>query len=141
MQPGETRKFEVFVTPLQEGNINDALDADPFNPLDLDQIKDIIDQLFDGLNQLKQANVCHNDIKPANILYCTVGNRHRVKIADFGQCNKKGAPQVELLRFLQEIDSQGKKTCFRWDSLFCDCYVIIKIYFMLYVITGSICRQ
>ena len=89
MQPDQIKKFEVFVTPLYDGNLNDAL-GDPFNLPDLDQIRDIVDQLFDGLKQLKQADVCHNDIKPANILYRLVGNKFEIRVADFGQCNKRG---------------------------------------------------
>ena len=89
MQHWDLKKFEVFVTPLYDGNVNDALD-DAISPPSFDQIKEIIDQLFNGLKQLKQANVCHNDIKPNNILYRLVGNNYQVKIGDFGQCGKKG---------------------------------------------------
>ena len=89
MQSGDIKKFEVFVSPLYDANINDILN-DPFNYPDLGQIKYIIDQLFDGLKLLKDANVCHNDIKPRNILYRLVGNGYQIRIADFGQCNKKG---------------------------------------------------
>ena len=89
MLPGEIRKFEVFVSVLCDGNIDDAL-SDPFKYPDLDQIKEIIDQLLGGLKQLKRARVCHNDIKPGNILYCLVGNKYDIRIADFGQCNRKG---------------------------------------------------
>ena len=77
MQPDQIKKFEVFVTPLYDGNLNNAL-YDPFNSPDLDQIGDIVDQLFDGLKQLKHANACHNDIKPANILYRLVGNKYEI---------------------------------------------------------------
>ena len=107
---GDTRKFEVFVTALQDGNINDALD-DPFPP-DLNQIKQIIDQLFEGLKQLENAKVCHNDIKPANILFCLVGNRYQVKIADFGQCNKKGGTPGWTAPIFARERTPGKEDMF-----------------------------
>ena len=90
MKRGEIKKFEVFVLQLCTGNIIDAIDGS--NPPNLVQIKNIIDQLFDGLKQLKNANACHNDLKPKNILYDRMndGRTYKVYIADFGQCEKTG---------------------------------------------------
>ena len=90
MKAGEIKKFEVFVLQLCTGNIIDAIDGS--NPPNLIQIKSIIDQLFDGLKQLKNANAVHNDLKPRNILYDRMndGRTYKVYIADFGQCGKTG---------------------------------------------------
>ena len=89
MKPGEIRKFEVFVSALCTGNINDAIKLTS-NPPGLDQVKCIIDQLFDGLEQLNQAGVCHNDLKPGNILYNLENGSYKIFIGDFGQCGKSG---------------------------------------------------
>ena len=111
MQPGEIRKFEVFVSVLCDGNIDDAL-SDPFKYPDLDQIKEIIDQLLGGLKQLKRARVCHNDIKPGNILYCLVGNKYDIRIADFGQCNKKGGTPGWTAPIFTRKRTPGKEDMF-----------------------------
>merc|ERR1712131_336078 len=58
MFPGEIRKYEVFTTLLYDGYICDSL----FSP-DINQLKDIIDQLFSGLGQIIRAGKCHNDLK------------------------------------------------------------------------------
>ena len=89
MKPGEIRKFEVFVSVLCTGNINDAFEKSS-NPPNLGQIKYIIDQLFDGLEKLEQAGVCHSDLKPGNILYNLENGNYKIFITDFGQCGKKG---------------------------------------------------
>ena len=89
MQPGEIKKFEVFVSMLCDGNINDAIKYQSNKP-SLEQIKYITDQLFDGLDQLEQAGVCHNDLKPGNILYNLENGHYSIFIGDFGQCGKRG---------------------------------------------------
>ena len=109
MQPGEIKKFEVFVSELCDGNIDDAL-GDAFNYPELDQIKEIIDQLFDGLKQLK--HVCHNDIKPGNVLYRLVGNKYEIRIADFGQCGKKGGTPGWTAPIFARQRSAGKEDMF-----------------------------
>ena len=65
MTSGEIKKFEVFVTPKFEGNISEK-DADQFKKkTNVHHIKSVISQLLDGLEQLEQAGMCHNDIKGA----------------------------------------------------------------------------
>ena len=103
MQQNDIKKFEVFVTPLFEGNISekDATDVDFKKEASLDHVKSVITQLLDGLEQLEQAGKCHNDIKPSNILWRDIDSSPRmtesmdgfdfeVNIADFGQCGKFG---------------------------------------------------
>ena len=111
MQQGDIKKFEVFITPLQDGNIDNALD-DPFNAPNLDQIKDIIDQLFEGLKQLKDADACHNDIKPGNVLYRLAQNKFEIKIADFGQSNKKGGTPGWTAPVFRRDRTPGKEDMF-----------------------------
>ena len=85
MSAGEDRNYEVFVTPLCHGYICDA----HFNPT-VDQTKDVIDQVINGLEQLFTAEKTHNDLKPTNILYMKTKTGYDIKIADFGQAGKRG---------------------------------------------------
>ena len=85
MKNKEIEKFEVYVTPLYDGNIG-KITPKPT----LDQTKKIIGQLIDGLDQLNDARKTHNDLKPGNILFRFVKNEFEIKIADFGQAGKVG---------------------------------------------------
>ena len=85
MTAGEKSNFEVFVTDLCHGSICDLNFT-----VTLEQIKDVIDQIFDGLEQLLNAKQTHNDLKPTNILYLKTGGRYNIKIGDFGQAGKRG---------------------------------------------------
>ena len=85
MVPGQIKKYEVFVTLLYDGFICD----NSFLP-NINQLRQIIDQLFSGLEQLIRANKCHNDIKPTNILYFYQNNEYKIKIGDFAQCGTHG---------------------------------------------------
>ena len=46
-----------------------------------DQLRDVVRQIMEGLLHLHQNNICHNDLKPSNLL---VGGDGTVQIADFG---------------------------------------------------------
>ena len=85
MKPTEIEKFDIYVTPLMNGNIGD-IQTKP----DLSRTKEIVNQLIDGLQQLKDAGKSHNDLKPGNILFRRVNNRLDIRISDFGQANKSG---------------------------------------------------
>ena len=85
MEAGQIEKFDVYVTPLFEGNIDD-IKPKP----NLDQTKNIIGQLIDGLKQLEDAKKTHNDLKPGNILFRRNNNDFEIKISDLGQANKMG---------------------------------------------------
>ena len=102
MKKGEIKKFDVFITPRMEGNLmnKDKINEKGLFQLEIDHIKSIISQLFEGLAQLEQAKMCHNDLKPSNILYTTIYDSPRmtpdmmewdvdIKIGDFGQCQKR----------------------------------------------------
>ena len=58
-------------------------------------IYSIIDQLVYTLDELKQRNKCHNDVKPGNILYVKERKNNgqfeiKTKMTDFGMCNQLG---------------------------------------------------
>ena len=85
MTAGETVNFEVFITDLCDGSICDQ----NFNPT-LEETKNVIDQLIDGLEQLFNAGKTHNDLKPTNVLYLKTTDRYDIKVSDFGQAGKRG---------------------------------------------------
>ena len=85
MTAGQVMKYEVFVTPLFDGFIGDV----GFTP-DVNERKSIVTQLLTGLQQLKDANKCHNDIKPSNVLYRKTNSAYSIRIANFGQCGGRG---------------------------------------------------
>ena len=65
--------------------------------LKLNQSKNLCKQLIDGLEELEQSNLCHNDLKPDNVFYKKVKvNEHdetaqyQIKIGDFGTAGRSG---------------------------------------------------
>ena len=121
MTAGEVKKFEVFVTPLFDGFIGDT----GFTP-DLNERKTIISQLLNGLQQLKNAKKCHNDLKPSNILYRKMNNSYfsrlavflklinlySIQIADFGQCGGNGGTPGWTAPIFQRERRPGKEDMF-----------------------------
>ena len=85
MNQGEVKKFEVFTTSLHDGYICDGSFF-----ADINQIRDVIGQIIVGLGQLIDADKCHNDLKPGNILYWYQNKKYIIKMGDFGQCGTKG---------------------------------------------------
>ena len=83
MQPTETEKFDVFITPLFDGNIGDISAS-------IDETKDVIEQVIAAVEQLSAARKTHNDIKPANLLYLKTATGYDIKLSDFGQAGKMG---------------------------------------------------
>ena len=83
MEPTKIEKYDVYVTPLMEGNIGDI------NPT-MNQTKDVIEQIIDAIEQLLAAGKTHNDIKPTNLLYLNTTTGYDIKLSDFGQAGKMG---------------------------------------------------
>ena len=104
---GEVKKYEVFVTPLFDGFIGDA----GFTP-DLDERKSVISQLLNGLQQLKDAKKCHNDLKPSNVLYRKTNNSYSIRIADFGQCGGRGGTPGWSAPIFSQERQPGKEDMF-----------------------------
>jgi eukaryotic-like serine/threonine-protein kinase len=78
---GETRDGLLFISMeyVAARTLADLLDAR--GSLTIDDTRDIIRQVCDGLEAAHGAGVIHRDLKPQNIL---VGERNAVKIIDFG---------------------------------------------------------
>ena len=102
--PGEIKKFEVFIYPLFDGYIGDSL----FTP-DTVQLREIIDQLLTGLEQLIDAGKCHNDLKPTNMLYRYQSNKYTIKISDFAQCGTQGGTPGWTAPVFLESRQPGKE--------------------------------
>ena len=86
------KKYDVYVSELCDGNL-----GEDYINLTLKQCKAVCEQLFEGLNQLKNSNICHNDLKPQNILYQIGGENYEdgsskvsIKIGDFGTAGRSG---------------------------------------------------
>ena len=104
MIPLQIKKFEVFTTSLHDGYIGDSL----FSP-DINQLKDIIEQLFSGLKQIVDAGKCHNDLKPMNVLYRNRNKKYTIKIGDFGQCGTSGGTPGWTAPVFLESRTTGKE--------------------------------
>ena len=61
-------------------------------------------QLLQGLIQLERSNICHNDLKPENVLYNRDDSGNlKIKISDFGQAGRTGGtPGWTWPKFLTE---------------------------------------
>ena len=101
----EGKKYDVMVTELCDGNLKKEGTA-----FTLTQSIDICKQLLEGLQQLEKSKTCHNDLKPANILYKTKDatyengdQRIEIKIGDFGTANRSGGtPGWTWPKFMSE---------------------------------------
>ena len=90
MSSGEVKKFEVIVTKECTGSLRDLKQERLTN----EPLLSIIQQMLEMLKQLTISGKCHNDIKPANILYNKVltasGSDVQLKLGDFGLCDQLG---------------------------------------------------
>ena len=84
----EILRFEVYITKQCDFNLFHL--KNQIGP-NIDEARDIIDQLIAAQEQLQAAGVSHNDIKPANILVdndSQIG--YKIYIGDFGQADQLG---------------------------------------------------
>ena len=87
------KMYDVYVSELCEGNLSkENID------FTLEQCKAICEQLIEGLSQLENSKICHNDLKPQNILYKKSDQKYEdgssrilIKIGDFGTAGRSGA--------------------------------------------------
>ena len=103
-----TRNYDVFVYEYCTG----ALSQKSFlKNLTLDQSKSICRQLIEGLEELEQSNLCHNDLKPDNVFYkiSDVDDRnekYQIKIGDFGTAGRSGGtPGWTWPKFMTEREA------------------------------------
>ena len=69
MKAGEIEQFEVYVMPRMEGNLGTLDEWKKNKQLEDVHPRSMARQLIDGLKQLSDANVSHNDLKPGNVLF------------------------------------------------------------------------
>ena len=102
------------ITKSYHGHICDA----GFNPT-LNEIKDIFDQILDGLDQLSKKNCLHNEIKPSNILYRKTPSGYDVSLSSVGRVNETGgtpgwtAPVFHRKRSIREDIYSAGWICLR----------------------------
>ena len=82
------------MTDLCDGNLSEKNLTLKNRKFSITQTRDICKQLIEGLEQLKKANKCHNDLKPDNILYKVLnvkyGNGEPVIEICFGDFSTEG---------------------------------------------------
>ncbi|MFJ4500963.1 tetratricopeptide repeat protein [Streptomyces sp. NPDC088864] len=79
---GEYEGVLYLVMELLDGrNLSQLLEDNEQNPLPVDDIVDIAEQVADALGYTHQQGIVHRDLKPANIMRLSDGT---VKICDFG---------------------------------------------------------
>ncbi|MGW4049395.1 tetratricopeptide repeat protein [Streptomyces sp. NPDC004779] len=79
---GEYEGVLFLVMELLEGqNLSQLLTANARDPLPVDEVVDIADQVADALDYTHRMGIVHRDLKPANIMRLHDGT---VKICDFG---------------------------------------------------------
>ncbi|MBP9091076.1 serine/threonine protein kinase [bacterium] len=72
-------------------------------PLQLEQALDVFLKVLDGLAYAHRSNIVHRDIKPGNIMLCTVGGVTSVKVLDFGISKFVGSDSSKI----QSLTSAG----------------------------------
>ena len=89
----QMKMYDVYVSELCEGNLSKEN-----TNFTLEQCKAICEQLIEGLSQLENSKICHNDLKPQNILYKKSDEKYEdgsskilIKIGDFGTAGRSGA--------------------------------------------------
>lgn len=72
---------------LKEGNVNDLVKRFPLVRSDEDTLTKLLQQMLAALDYLTSRQLCHRDVKPANILYTIKGGNCIFQLADFGLSN------------------------------------------------------
>ncbi|MBW4494057.1 MAG: protein kinase [Oscillatoria princeps RMCB-10] len=98
----EERNTAYLVMELISGStLRQELDAEPANKLPARRIAEIMGQLVPALEAVHQADLCHLDIKPQNIMLTPEG---RVVLVDFGAAKQISSPsrQSSTIRIFTE---------------------------------------
>ena len=89
LKADETERFDVFVMEKCDGSLKDHIRL--VQEIGIDYI---ITQLLEMAELLKTENICHNDVKPSNILYKKIKTSGKtsiqLKLSDFGMSDRWG---------------------------------------------------
>ena len=91
LKPGETERFDVFVMEKCDGSLKEHKRLIPKIGID-----NLIQQLLEIAQTLQTEKICHNDVKPSNILYMEkkdIGTGKvliDLKLSDFGMSDRWG---------------------------------------------------
>lgn len=93
------RHFFYVATEYIEGKTLAQWMIDNPNP-NLDEVRDIIEQIARGLNALHKLEMLHQDLRPENIMIDKTGT---IKIIDFGSVSVAGIEEMTSGNIYQEI--------------------------------------
>ena len=90
LQPDQMERFDVFVMEKCGGSLKDDRTI-----INIIGIIGVINQLLAMAELLKTKGICHNDVKPSNILYKIVYKSNgkpsiELKLSDFGMSDRWG---------------------------------------------------
>ena len=73
------KNYDVYVYELMEGTISEKDENGLKEMIDEANLKSLILQLIEGLDQLENADLSHNDINPKSILYKSFVLQNRIR--------------------------------------------------------------
>jgi hypothetical protein len=97
-----------LINLVRSGDIEECTGGDAWQfvsspPTDPQERLDRIRYLFRwarGLNAIHKKNLCHNDIKPSNLLLTTVNNRLEGKVGDLGALDAPNVPSGSTIPYV-----------------------------------------
>lgn len=90
-EPTRRRRFLYHVAEYLEGPTLRQWMHDNPTP-ELEQVRDLVDQIANGLQAFHRQEMLHQDLKPENII---VGNKGALKIVDFGSVKVAGIAEID----------------------------------------------
>jgi non-specific serine/threonine protein kinase len=106
----------ISMAYIEGQSLKDKIES---GPLDIDEAKDIIIQVAEGLKEAHEKGIIHRDIKPANIMLTKKGN---AKITDFGLAKLSGGVDLTktstimgTVAYMSPEQAKGEKVDHRTD--------------------------
>ncbi len=95
------RSCMYYVTEFLEGRSLAQWILDNPEP-DLDEVRDIVEQIIKGLRAFHRKEMVHQDIKPENIM---IDKHNRIKVIDFGSTQVAGLKEVHTP--IEQLNIEG----------------------------------